>query len=82
MRCAAFSAVTNRSSNVPLYSSAPLISSFARPLDVTEDDPAAKDTAVQHFYDKLLHIREQLKTEPGKQMAERRHKFVRHFSFG
>jgi uncharacterized protein len=34
------------------------------------------DTAVQHFYDKLLHIQERLKTEPGKQMGTKRHQFM------
>lgn len=47
-----------------------------RPLHAAVDDPAREDTAVQHFYDKLLHIREQLKTAPGKIMADKRHKFV------
>lgn len=34
------------------------------------------DTAIEHFYDKLLHIQERLKTEPGKQMGAKRHQFV------
>ncbi|KAG2047238.1 hypothetical protein BDR06DRAFT_1032488 [Suillus hirtellus] len=38
--------------------------------------PGRLDTAVQHFYDKLLHIQERLKTEPGKQMGAKRHQFV------
>ncbi|KAI0346522.1 hypothetical protein BDW22DRAFT_1352633 [Trametopsis cervina] len=61
MRCAAYSAATNR------------------PLHAPEDDPAHADTAIQHFHDKLLHIREQLKTEPGKRMAEKRHQFMLEF---
>lgn len=38
--------------------------------------PGRLDTAVQHFYDKLLHIQERLKTEPGKQMGAKRHRFI------
>ncbi|KAG1808375.1 uncharacterized protein BJ212DRAFT_1383079 [Suillus subaureus] len=38
--------------------------------------PGRLDTAVQHFYDKLLHIQERLKTEPGKQMGAKRHQFI------
>ncbi|KAG2124160.1 hypothetical protein BD769DRAFT_1628816 [Suillus cothurnatus] len=38
--------------------------------------PGRLDTAVQHFYDKLLHIQDRLKTEPGKQMGTKRHQFV------
>ncbi|OJA19982.1 hypothetical protein AZE42_04210 [Rhizopogon vesiculosus] len=55
MRCAAYSAATNR----PLHA------------------PSGRlDTAVQHFYDKLLHIQERLKTEPGKAMGAKRHQFM------
>lgn len=38
--------------------------------------PGRLDTAVQHFFDKLLHIQQRLKTEPGKAMGAKRHKFV------
>lgn len=38
--------------------------------------PGRLDTAVQHFYDKLLHIQERLKTEPGIQMGAKRHQFM------
>jgi uncharacterized protein len=38
--------------------------------------PGRLDTAVQHFYDKLLHIQDRLKTEPGKQMGTKRHQFM------
>lgn len=34
------------------------------------------ETAIEHFYDKLLHIQERLKTEPGKQMGAKRHQFM------
>ncbi|KZT73639.1 hypothetical protein DAEQUDRAFT_661912 [Daedalea quercina L-15889] len=48
-------------------------------LHAPADDAAHPASAVQHFYDKLLHIRERLKTEPGKQMAEKRHKLMLEF---
>lgn len=51
-----------------------------RPLHAPESDPIANETAIQHFHDKLLHIREQLKTEPGKQLAEKRHQYVRSYT--
>lgn len=35
-----------------------------------------ESSAIQHFHDKLLHIKERLKTEPGKKLAEKRHKLV------
>lgn len=58
MRCAAYSAVTNRPLHAP---------------------PGYTDTAIQHFYDKLLHIRDRLKTEPGKVMGAQRHEFMLQF---
>lgn len=47
-------------------------------LHAPEGDPAHPTSAVQHFHDKLLHIRERLKTGPGKRMAEKRHQLVSH----
>lgn len=38
--------------------------------------PGRNDTAIHHFYDKLLHIQDKLKTEPGKSMGAQRHQFV------
>jgi len=61
MRCAAYSAATNRALHTP------------------PNDPVLSASAVQHFYDKLLHIRERLKTEAGKQMADKRHKLMLDF---
>ena len=77
LRCAAYSAAVNRYANIPtakLRSNFSIISS--RPLHAAADDAARDHTAVQHFYDKLLHIREQLKTTPGRAMATKRHKLV------
>lgn len=75
LRCAAYSAAVNRYVE-PLFCEAGAHESLCRPLHAGPDDPARENTAVQHFYDKLLHIREQLKTAPGKTMAEKRHKLV------
>nr|VWO95907.1 F-actin-capping protein subunit beta [Ganoderma boninense] len=61
LRCAAFSAATNRALHVP------------------KSDPAYDATAIGHFYDKLLHIRERLKTEPGKKLADKRHQLMLDF---
>lgn len=40
------------------------------------EDPS---TAVGHVYEKLLHIKSRLKTEPGKRRGDARHKFVSQF---
>ena len=45
-------------------------------LHAPEGDPRHEASTVQHFYDKLLHIKDRMKTEPGKRAAERRHKLV------
>lgn len=45
-------------------------------LHTPEEDPKHSESAIQHFHDKLLHIRERLKTEPGKLLAEKRHRLV------
>ena len=46
------------------------------PLHVPAGDPLQARSAVQHFYDKLLHIKDHLKTEPGKRMGQKRHELV------
>lgn len=47
-----------------------------RPLHTPQDDTAAGLSAIQHFSDKLIHIREGMKTQPGKQLAVKRHQLV------
>ncbi|KAI9461570.1 hypothetical protein BJY52DRAFT_1116940 [Lactarius psammicola] len=47
-----------------------------RALHVPDGDTEQPESAIQHFHDKLLHIRERMKTAPGKQMAEKRHKLL------
>ena len=65
MRCAAFSAVMNR----PLYV----------PPDAPEGRWESGGSAIDHFYDKLLLIKERLKTDAGCKMGEKRHKTVSGF---
>ncbi|KAJ7077140.1 hypothetical protein B0H15DRAFT_941141 [Mycena belliarum] len=60
IRCAAYSASVNRPLHVPGPS----------------DDPAVKNSAIQHFHDKLILIRDRLKTEPGKVLGEKRHRVL------
>ncbi|KAJ7350739.1 hypothetical protein DFH08DRAFT_695095 [Mycena albidolilacea] len=43
------------------------------PLHVPSDDPRLKDSAIQHFHDKLVLIKDRLKTAPGKALGEKRH---------
>lgn len=66
MRCAAYSATVNR----PLFV----------PPEEVGGDPGA--SAIAHFHDKLLLIRERLKTDAGRAMGERRHKLVGHLTRG
>ncbi|KIJ66954.1 hypothetical protein HYDPIDRAFT_85179 [Hydnomerulius pinastri MD-312] len=66
MRCAAYSAAVNRQ----------VFNFEVLPLHAP---PGRDDTAVQHFYDKLLHIQDRLKTEPGKTMGTRRHQLMLQF---
>jgi uncharacterized protein len=47
-----------------------------RALHVPDGDADQPESAIQHFHDKLLHIRERMKTAPGKQMAEKRHQLL------
>ncbi|KZT02597.1 uncharacterized protein LAESUDRAFT_762719 [Laetiporus sulphureus 93-53] len=49
------------------------------PLHTPGNDPAHAASAVQHFHDKLLHIRERLKTEPGIRLAEKRYQLMLDF---
>jgi len=50
-----------------------------RPLHTPTDDADHTHTAIQHFHDKLLNIRDRLKTEVGKKMGDRRHQVLRNF---
>lgn len=49
---------------------------FYRPLVVPDGDPANMRSAITHFYQKLVLIEESLKTEHGKELGSKRHKFV------
>ena len=49
---------------------------FYSPLHTPPDDPEHKYTSIQHFHDKLLHIRDRLKTGPGRKLGDRRHQVV------
>lgn len=47
-----------------------------RPLHTPPDDPNQPNSALQHFHDKLLHIKGRLKTTPGQKMGAERHQVV------
>jgi uncharacterized protein len=44
-------------------------------------DPTGETTehSIQHFYDKLLNVKDLLNTKKGKELAEGRHKFLEYF---
>ncbi|KAJ7928835.1 hypothetical protein B0H13DRAFT_1966419 [Mycena leptocephala] len=44
-----------------------------RPLYIPADEPKVEESAIQHFHDKLVLIRDRLKTSPGKALGEKRH---------
>lgn len=67
MRCAAYSAAVGRALHIPARGS----SHMTREM--------MKATAIGHFHDKLLHIRDRMKTEKGKEEAEKRHQTMLHF---
>ena len=75
MRCAAYSAVVNRYVLPPLSIPTSQLTN-TRPLHIPPTDPSYGESAIGHFHDKLLHIRERLKTEAGRKMGEKRHQAV------
>ncbi|KAF8627735.1 hypothetical protein AX15_004263 [Amanita polypyramis BW_CC] len=42
-------------------------------------DPVQPLSAIQHFHDKLLYIKDRLKTEPGKRLGAKRHELLLNF---
>ena len=44
-----------------------------------EEYKKSKSTAINHFYEKLLLIKDMMNTETGRQMAEKRHNFMKRF---
>ncbi|THH01398.1 hypothetical protein EW145_g6918 [Phellinidium pouzarii] len=53
--------------------------SISRPLHASNDDSHSGETAVAHFHDKLLKIKDRLKTESGKKLGEERHSLMLNF---
>lgn len=46
-------------------------------LDMTKEEyKASKAPTINHFYEKLLRIKDRIHTQTGKQMAEERHEFM------
>lgn len=52
---------------------------ISSPLYVPNSHPLRAASAVQHFYDKLVHVKNRLKTEPGKRMGQKRHELLLEF---
>ncbi|KAG8686787.1 hypothetical protein FRC11_008368 [Ceratobasidium sp. 423] len=50
-----------------------------RPLHVPSDDSQISGTSVQHFHDKLLHIKDRLKTPQGRELGAQRHLLMLQF---
>ncbi|KAJ7761976.1 hypothetical protein DFH07DRAFT_739675 [Mycena maculata] len=47
-----------------------------RPLYIPADEPRVNESAIQHFHDKLVLIRDRLKTAQGRALGERRHRVL------
>ncbi|KAG5718983.1 hypothetical protein E4T56_gene20396 [Termitomyces sp. T112] len=50
-----------------------------QPLYAPAGDPKQPQSAIQHFHDKLILIRDRLKTEYGKRLATKRHQLLLDF---
>ncbi|KAJ1308095.1 hypothetical protein OPQ81_002158 [Rhizoctonia solani] len=50
-----------------------------RALHTPPDDSHVSETSVQHFHDKLLHIKDRLKTSQGQVLGAQRHQLMLHF---
>ncbi|KAJ7455284.1 hypothetical protein B0H11DRAFT_1874817 [Mycena galericulata] len=50
-----------------------------RPLHIPAGDRGASESAIQHFHDKLVLIRDRLKTPQGKVLGEKRHRLLLSF---
>ncbi|KAF8896173.1 hypothetical protein BD779DRAFT_1668008 [Infundibulicybe gibba] len=50
-----------------------------QPLYAPAGDPKSANSAIQHFSDKLIHIRSRLKTIPGKKLGDKRHRVLEDF---
>jgi uncharacterized protein len=54
-------------------------------LDQTEEEfkkqytGERKNTTINHFYEKILKVKDLMNTETGKKIAEKRHKYVQEF---
>ncbi|CAE7109798.1 unnamed protein product [Rhizoctonia solani] len=50
-----------------------------RPLHTPPGDSYGSETSVQHFHDKLLHIKDHLKTPQGRELGAQRHQLMLQF---
>ncbi len=50
-------------------------------LDISKDEYMlkTKNTTVNHFYEKLLKLKDMMKTEHGRKLAEKRHQVMEQF---
>ena len=51
-------------------------SAVNRPLHTPEDDARYEESSIAHFHDKLLRIKDRIKTVEGRRLSEERHEFV------
>jgi uncharacterized protein len=73
-RCFAFSGAKGRSMHNPTASVQQTLTQDQYTNKSKEDN-----TSINHFYDKLFRLKDLMKTETGKQMAEQRHEVMQQF---
>lgn len=83
MRCAAFSAISNRPLYLPSSPAAPAVSDTASPsaapTPAAAPPSSAGDSAIDHFHDKLFKLEGMMKTARGRELARRRTESMRQF---
>ncbi|KAF7969194.1 hypothetical protein HWV62_27975 [Athelia sp. TMB] len=74
LRCAAYGAVVNR--QVPCHFNLVIAEKAHRALYVPPSVSQHTTSTIEHFHYKLVHVKDRLKTEPGRRMGIKRHQVI------